>query len=227
MLYRHRDDSEAEAFIHELHRANILKKGQRVLDLACGNGRHVRMIHALGLNTTGLDISEPSIAEAKRLGSSGQHFVTGDMRNFTFPSPFDVVLNLFTSFGYFEKLEENASVIQCVARNLDNGGTFVIDYFNSVVVEAALPSSGNSSCDHTKFEFRKYKSGDFVIKEIDVEDNGEQHHFTERVQLLRREDLISMLNNVGLEVLHTFGNYRLENFNETVSDRLILVARKS
>ena len=105
VLYDHRNDDEARAFIAALIEHIGLKPGASVLDLCCGAGRHSRVIHELGYNTTGCDLSANSIATAKQFEQDGLGFFRHDMRD-PLPESYDAIFNLFTSFGYFENEED-------------------------------------------------------------------------------------------------------------------------
>ena len=115
-----------------------LKNGTEVLDLACGKGRHSRMLHALGMRVTGLDLSEQSIRDAAEYASDGLCFEVHDMRNPYLKQPFDVVFNLFTSFGYFDELEANESVLKSIHQMLSVNGELIIDFMNAKKVISQL-----------------------------------------------------------------------------------------
>jgi SAM-dependent methyltransferase len=83
MLYLHRNDHEAHFLIQNLVEKSILKRGEAVLDLACGNGRHSRYLAEMGLKVSGIDLSPEQIAEAKEQSSSEILYYVGDMRSFS------------------------------------------------------------------------------------------------------------------------------------------------
>ena len=99
VLYKNRDFSEAELFIDKLIQLIEPTKASRVLDLACGKGRHSIYLNKKGFDVTGIDLSEKSIACAKTAENETLHFYMHDMRKLFRTNYFDVVLNLFTSFG--------------------------------------------------------------------------------------------------------------------------------
>jgi len=109
-----------------------LKKGERVLDLCCGVGRHSIALARLGLSVTGLDLNESYLrrarARARRAGVEAS-FIRGDMRALRFASEFDAAVNIFTSFGYYDD-HTNLRVLQGVARALRPGGRFLIETMN-------------------------------------------------------------------------------------------------
>jgi SAM-dependent methyltransferase len=225
MLYRHRNDDEARFFIRNLIDQQILVEGFEVLDLACGNGRHSRFLADAGMFVTGMDLSESQIAEAKSQSSASISYFVGDMRSFDLGQKFDAILNLFTSFGYFETREENLQVLKCILRHMTENSVLVLDYFNAQVVRSSLPFKGETSNGSVTISFHKYEREDMVVKEIEVNDDNTIFHFQEKVQLISLENFTNLLNEAGFKVLHTFGTYSLEPFDTEQSDRLILIAK--
>ncbi len=224
ILYRHRNDDEARGFMQALMEKGVLPNKSDVLDLCCGNGRHSRFLAELGMNVTGIDISEQKIEEARTHSDSTIDFRVADMRDLNLSKAFDVILNLFTSFGYFDSRTDNLRVLNGIHGHLKPGGHFVLDYFNAGKVKAALPHRGGAMCGDVQIRFHKYEDVGMVIKDIEVKDGETIHHFREKVQLIEEPEFIKLLNEVGFEVLHIFGNYSLEPFQPIESDRLILIA---
>ena len=199
-----------------------LDKDDSVLDLACGKGRHSIFLNTLGYKVTGLDLSKNSIEHAKTHESNSLHFDVHDMRD-SYPTQFEVVLNLFTSFGYFEDEADNFKVIQTIKSSLKQNGIGVIDFMNSPVVIENLIAKNTYEAEGLKFELkRSYKDG-FITKDIEVKDADKTYHFKEKVQALTFQDFETMLSNAGLHLLDCFGNYKLDPFNSKTSERLILI----
>lgn len=225
LLYSHRDFREAEMFLDNLLRHIEIPKSSAVLDLGCGKGRHSIYLQGKGFDVTGIDLSVESIQEAKKHNSAGPDFVVADMRTFSLNRQFDCVMNLFTSFGYFDKIEDNLRVLNNVSNHLRPEGIFVLDYFNASSVRKHLPFSTEITRQGVHFEVHKYEEDEFVIKEIKVTDGSYKSTFLERVQLLSKEVLGQMLEESGLHINSTFGNYNLDPFIENDSDRLIIIAQ--
>src|SRR5690606_34846729 len=99
-LYQNRDEEEAAIFIEKLIAVTELKKGAKILDLACGKGRHSIQLNKLGFNVIGIDLSVNSIARAKKYENETLRFAVQDMREAIAGEKFDAIFNLFTSFGY-------------------------------------------------------------------------------------------------------------------------------
>ena len=224
-LYKKRDFVEAERFIKNLFQ--FLNPGEkaRVLDLACGKGRHAIFVNSLGYDTTGVDLSKNSIKHAKEFENETLRFFRHDMRDQLDQSNFDVVLNLFTSFGYFENKAENEQVIAAISASLKSDGYLVIDFFNANQVLANLVECEEIQRDELKFQISKEIIDGKVVKHIRFDDKGKSYHYQEKVQLLALKDFKHFLSQANFSIEHIFGNYDLEPFNNN-SDRLIIIAKK-
>lgn len=226
MLYRHRDEAEAARFLDNLMDALQLPQGKNILDLACGKGRHAIYLNQKGYQVTGIDLSEESIKLAKTSSTNGLSFFTADMRSFDLNSSFDAVLNLFTSFGYFDETAENERVLQRVNLHLKDRGLFVLDYFNPATI-CCKTNGGEIEMDGVKFRISKKIDSGHVIKEIHVIDGNHENKFMEKVQLFALKELQVMLKSNGFDFISVKGNYSLEEFNEQTSERMIIIAQKS
>lgn len=226
LLYRHRNYHEAEHFITNLFQYLQLVEHSKVLDLACGKGRHALQIHNLGNDVVGVDLSPQSIDAANNKAEKGLSFQTGDMRNLPFNNEFDVVVNLFTSFGYFKEEEDDKNVIRSVFKSLEVGGHLVLDYLNVEKVVATLSSPEKIIRDDISFNIEKSIKDGFIVKTIRFTDKQKNFEYTEHVKLITLSVFNKMFKECGFEVKATFGDYDLNDFDEAHSDRLILIAQK-
>jgi SAM-dependent methyltransferase len=223
-VYLHRDEEEAERLVALLAARGWIGKGERVLDLACGGGRHAEALRRRGVRVTGLDLSGLLLHSALRRG--GCCYVRGDMRSLPFADgAFDVVLNLFTSFGYFVKDGEHQRVLRAVTRVLPRGGRFVLDYLNAPAVRTTLvPHDERAFGDAVVVQDRSISpDGRFVEKSIHLGDHGRT--FTERVRLYERGELERMVREVGLRPVEALGDYD-GGPHGPGSPRVILMAEK-
>ena len=228
ILYGNRDQNEAGHFINNLLDYLGPSQNAHFLDLACGKGRHALEIANKGYTTTGIDLSENSIAEAKEIDHDLLSFHVGDMRHVHFPNQFDYIFNLFTSFGYFETSEGQKDTLRSIHEQLKNNGLLVIDYLNVFKAEKQISQNPTQSLtfDNTAFFTRKRVSNQFISKEIVVKTATDKHTFYEHVWRLNLKDFENLLLNSGFKIQTIFGDYELNNFSASTSDRLILVARK-
>lgn len=226
VLYKNRGHEEAAAFIDSLVQKLDIEEGARVLDLACGMGRHSVQLHQKGFKVVGLDLSNNSIASAKNFEKEGLHFETGDMRNFNLDLKFNAIFNLFTSFGYFETFEDNKRVLSNVYSHLKDEGFFVLDYFNALKVQSELIPFETKNFENIDFEISKKIEQDQIVKNIQFKAEGRDFDFTEKVQLIMPHLFETLLDQAGFQILHTFGNYHLEAFDALKSDRFITISKK-
>lgn len=225
ILYKSRNYQEAQLFIDNLESYLHLKKTDKILDLACGKGRHSIYLHSKGYSVTGIDLSKNSINYANQFSGKTLHFYVHDMREVFRTRAFDYVLNLFTSFGYFEDDNDNLKTIQAVAQSLKKGGRLVLDYMNSTKALKNLATYYEKEVEGIKFIITKSLENGFIIKNIDFEFEGKKYHFQERVKTIDFYEFHRYFEAVGLICEKTFGNYQLDDFDIEQSDRMIFVAR--
>lgn len=224
ILYKNRDYKEAEIFISNLVKHLTPTDQSRFLDLACGKGRHSIFLNSLGYDVTGVDLSENSIAYAKQFENNRLHFFTHDMRKPIKNDKFNYILNLFTSFGYFETEEDNQKTISAMAASLEKGGKIIIDFFNAHKVIACMVHTETKSIDGIDFHISKRLENGYIIKQIEFSDTGKAYRFYEKVQALKLSDFQKYFSRAGLGITAQYGNYLLHEFDEKQSDRLIFVA---
>ena len=134
------------------------RTGGDVLDLACGPGRHAIPLVQRGFNVTGVDRSPFLLQRAReRANEAGVavEWLEADMRTFRRPASFDLVLLLFTSFGFFRDDAENVGVLRNVAASLRPGGALVLDTMgkgnsspaSSILRRRMSPPTASSSTD--------------------------------------------------------------------------------
>ncbi|OXB03521.1 SAM-dependent methyltransferase [Flavobacterium oncorhynchi] len=222
ILYKDRNYREAQVFMDNLtHYLNLPEKA-KVLDLACGKGRHSIYLNQLGYNVLGADLSENSIAEANKNSNETLHFKVHDMRE-PFEEKFDAIFNLFTSFGYFESDDDNLTTLKAIKESLSEYGFAVIDFMNvNQVIETLVPEEVKT-VDEIDFHIKRYVEDGHIFKEIDFEDQGRKYHFTEKVKALTLKDFQDLMDEAGIFLLDIFGDYKLKKFHKTESERLIMI----
>ena len=222
ILYKERNDHEAQVFMDNITNYLNLPENAKVLDLACGKGRHSIYLNQLGYEVVGADLSENSIAEANKSENETLKFQVHDMRE-TFDDKFDAIFNLFTSFGYFENDEDNLTTLKAMKESLTEYGFAVIDFMNvNQVIDNLVPEEVKN-VENIDFHIKRYVSDGHIYKEIDFEDQDQKFHFTEKVKALTLQDFEAMMEEAGIYLLDIFGDYKLKRFHKTESERLIMI----
>ena len=227
LLYKERDQQEADLFIKNL--ITFLKPSPQsfMLDIACGKGRHAIALNKMGFTVTGFDLSEKNIKTAKKFENSTLDFYVHDMRRPFMVNYYDIIFNLFTSFGYFEKERENKAVLENIYNALKPKGLFVLDYANMEKALHCLSQDHEVKKDNIVFRISKSISKEgFLVKQITVEDGGKQLNFEEQIKVFTMAELTKYVETAGFEIVSIFGDYKLGQYNAKESDRLILICKK-
>ncbi|MFH1196532.1 MAG: class I SAM-dependent methyltransferase [bacterium] len=227
-VYGHRNEKDAEKFL------NLVLKfidipGALVLDAACGAGRHSIALAKKGFNVTAFDLSRALLRIATRNSISENvsvKFFNADLRNVSLKKKFHLIINAFTSFGYFETDEENFSFIRNAFDYLLDDGKFILDYFNSDYLQRNLTAYSEKISEGKIIVERRSIVDDRVVKEIEIRNGSSNKIFYESVKLYSPDRLLKKLEEIGFGILCIYGNYNGEIFNQTNSERMILICGK-
>jgi len=224
ILYKHRDYSEARNFIDNIIEYLDLKKGSKILDLACGIGRHSIYLDEIGFKVVGTDKSPNNIKRAKASQNQSLSFLQMEMIDNT-NHKYDGIFNLFTSFGYVNH-DYNLKTIKNIERQLKDNGTIIIDFMNTLFVKNNLVIEETKVIDDLNFKIKRRSDGKHIYKEIKFNDKKD-YFFQEKVMDLSLNDFENYLKRYSLKVIKTFGDYNLNEFDIKNSERLIMVIKKS
>tara|TARA_B110000914_G_scaffold224516_1_gene242475 strand:+ start:621 stop:1364 length:744 start_codon:yes stop_codon:yes gene_type:complete len=227
MLYKNRNDEEAHFFMKNLINYLTIKANSKVLDLACGKGRHAVFLNQQKLDVVGVDLSGESIVHAKQFENDSLHFDVHDMRVIYKENTFDYVFNLFTSFGYFKDDNENQKAVSSMEKMLNEKGVLVIDFLNATKTINNLVQKEEKLIDGIQFNISRRVEDGFIVKQIAFTDKGKDFSFEERVKALKLKDFQQFFDKTKLELVEVFGNFALEKYEEENSDRLIMILRKA
>jgi SAM-dependent methyltransferase len=225
-LYNNRDYTEAESFITKLTADLQLPQNSRIIDLACGKGRHSVFLNQLGYDVLGLDLSRHSIEFDKQFENKTLKFNVHDMRSPIDADPVEAVFNLFTSFGYFDRENDDQKVFQSVYDVLKPGGFFVLDYLNEEYVRKNIIPEFVTKRGDIEFRINKKIEGRHIVKDIRFEADGKSHHFFEKVKLHTLEAINSYASDCGFERIKIWGDYQLNEFEKETSLRCINLFKK-
>ena len=224
ILYKHRDYSEARNFIDNIIEYLDLKKGSKILDLACGIGRHSIYLDEIGFKVVGTDKSPNNIKRAKASQNQSLSFLQMEMIDNT-NHKYDGIFNLFTSFGYVNH-DYNLKTIKNIERQLKDNGTIIIDFMNTLFVKNNLVIEETKVIDDLSFKIKRRSDGKHIYKEIKFNDKKD-YFFQEKVMDLSLKDFENYLIKYNLKIIKTFGDYNLNEFDIENSERLIMVIKKS
>ncbi len=233
-VYSHRDNDEAAHCIHTILSLSGLDlknpESLSVLDIACGAGRHALELARLGYRVTGNDLSPFLLEEARKSAMNSLvslKLTCCDMRNIPSSGHYDLVVQLFTSFGYFDLKEDDQLVLNRAYGALQHGGWYVLDLLNPVHLAGNLVShSHRMAGELTIIEDRAF-DGDRITKTMNItHPQGKTTTFSESVRLYSKEEIIAMLQKEGFTIKSIVGNYQGEHFMKTDSPRMIVFCRK-
>ncbi|MCE1164606.1 MAG: class I SAM-dependent methyltransferase [Bacteroidetes bacterium] len=227
-LYSHRNEKEARDLINLIQRNVQIDSGSKVLDVCCGSGRHSLEMARRGYDVTGIDLSRYLISEAKKSHRKSEErglkarFLIRDMKNFSFVHKFDAAINVFSSFGYFEKNSDNIKVFRNISGSLKKDGCFVFDFLNEGYVRKALVPYDEEMHNGIKIIQKRHITDGFVYKDIIIGKSV----YSERIRLYRFSAIKGMLKETGFKILCVFGDYLGNKFHSINSKRLIIFSKK-
>jgi ubiquinone/menaquinone biosynthesis C-methylase UbiE len=224
IVYKHRDFGGARREVEQMIDWLDLPAGAKVLDLCCGMGRHSLALLDAGFEVTGVDLSEVLLREARaQEGAAQVTWIRSDMRELPLAGGFDAVVNLFTSFGYFEEDGEQVKVLREIFRMLKPGGKFIIDFLNpAYVIRHLVPHSTREDGKNLIDESRRIEDG-YVKKDIilTAKPDGAPRYYHERVKLYSLEKFQEMLEKAGLQLESVHGSYDESAYDAETSKRMI------
>ncbi len=230
LVYPHRDDHEASRVAQSL--APLLGGRSPVIDVACGNGRYMAAFARAGMHVYGVDLSPYLLADAVASRSLRGCVVLADMRSLPLrDGAAGAVINMFTSFAYFETDADNVRVMHEASRVIAPGGIFLMDFLNARVLEREIgdgrPSTRRERGATIEERREIVEGGRVLVKRVQVRGEGrEPLDYSERLRLYRDDDLVAMAEGAGLVRTALFGDYRLAPFEPCSSPRVILVCEK-
>lgn len=227
LLYKNRDEREAENFVLNLIQRLQLKSDAKILDVACGTGRHAINFHKQGFDVTGIDLSKNSIAQALQHETKGLHFEQWDMRQVYRKDYFDVVVNLFSSFGYLPSDKDNLIAFEAIAANLKQQGKLVLDFLNVNLAIKQLKHKETIMRNHTEFHIHKFIEDGYILKNIQFNDENDiPHEYQEKLRIIHLNEFQELCQHAGLTIKSTWGDYQLNDYDITHSPRLILYCER-
>lgn len=225
-VYSHRDENDADRLTKLILDNVTLPPGSKILDAGCGAGRHVLKFSEAGFKTFGFDLSINLLKQAKQnLIKNGKevNLFRSDVREAYVKKEFNMVLNLFTSFGYFDSDEENFLFIKNAVNFLLPEGYYVLDYFNKDYLENNLVKESEREVGKYIVKEERKIVEDRIVKHIVIRYNGTKKEFKESVKIYEPSTLIEIFSESGYTLHKLFGNYDGDDFNGLKSERFIAI----
>ncbi len=223
----HRTEAEVDGVEKILH----LRKTSRILDLACGAGRHSIELAKRGYEVTGVDLSKALLEEARAAASRegvDVAFDHRDMRDLHYRAEFDAVINMFSSFGYFEVAEDDRKVLAAVARAVKPRGKFLMERFNRESLAYELPLQGWRVLDDGSVVLQEdtfdVLRGRYDTRQIVIDRNGTREHLGS-VRAYTLQELKDLMDAAGLYIHRVLGGLDLSPY-QARSRRLVIYAVK-
>lgn len=227
VLYQNRNDEEAEFFIDNICAHLRIPIEANLLDVACGKGRHAIYLNKKGYRVTGIDLSPASIAAAQLFKNDRLQFDVHDIREVFRPAEFDIALNLFTSFGYFDTYDEHVNALKALSQSLKPNGLLILDYLNTEKAIQSLNRKEVKQLDGIDFHISREIVSDRIVKHIHFQDQAHEYTFQERVKAFTYADFEDLFTRSGFKIMECFGDYSLNQFDPKTANRLIFICQKT
>lgn len=223
--------TNAPAEVENMIKLLDITASSQVLDLCCGIGRHTLEFARRGFAITGVDRTAAYLKKAKKQAGQerlGIEFIQSDMRDFKRPGSFDIVLNLFTSFGYFEDPEDDRKVIENIYESLKPGGKALLEMMGKEVLARIFRERDWGEEDgHLLLQERKLSQnwGWIEVRWILIKDNRRiEHNMSHR--LYSAVELSALLAKVGFSNIQVYGDLEGNEYNQQAK-RLLMIAQKA
>ena len=207
-----------------------LRPGMTLLDMCCGYGRHSIPLALMGLRVTGVDYSAAQIREARRRAKACGamvDWVRGDGREFRSRRRYDRVINMFTSFGYFEKEADDETLLRRMADALKPGGRLCLDiihrdyYVRNFHPTMSMETDAGQVVDSNRLDFT---TGRIETRRV-VYGPRRPVRYGFSIRLYTAREVVLMAQRVGLDVLNLYGTQDKRSISAEVP-RLIMIASR-
>jgi len=225
-VYSHRDEDEAKLLIKFILSQISIPRNAVVLDAACGAGRHSKIFLENNYKVIGFDLSKTLLKIANKSTDLNANFICADLRRICFKQKFDLIVNLFTSFGYFNDDSENLLFVKSAFKMLKDNGYYVFDYLNPVYIENNLVPFSKSIKNNREIIEEREIIGGRVEKLISIKSNSGTRKYKESVKLYSYNEIESMFSKIGFNIQKSFGDYSGNEFNESKSNRMLIILKK-
>lgn len=230
ILFSQRRLTDAPAEVDRIVSLLRIDPGAKILDLCCGVGRHSLELARRGYNVTGVDRTQFYLEKASKQAEAeglNLEFIRDDMRKFCRKGAFDVIMNLYTSFGYFESLEEDRRVVKNVCHSLKPGGLFLMEMMGKeVLARIFLERSWREEEGMIILEERKLgKNWDWIDNRWIIFKGNRRTEFKVSHRLYSAVELSTLLGECSFTQIDVYGGLEGNPYDHTAR-RLVVVAHK-
>jgi len=207
-----------------------LSSESKVLDLCCGIGRHTLHFSRLGYQVTGVDITNAYLDLAKETAEReylNPEFIQSDMRSFIRPESFDLIVNLCTSFGYFDEIDDDILVLQNCFNSLKPGGRMVIEILGKEVIAATFQEYQEATYDDFKVVSTSRIIKNWTVLECTrrIVSNDREQEIVAYHRLYSASELTAHLDYIGFRNIKVFGSFNGTPYNQRAKS-LVVIAEK-
>jgi SAM-dependent methyltransferase len=230
VLFNQQRRLRAKAEVERVEKLLHIKEQVRILDLCCGNGRHSLELSQRGFEVIGVDRTTAYIEEARSEAEKrglAVGFVVGDMREYCAPNSFDIVMNLFGSFGYFEDPDDDRQVVENMYASLRPGGRFLIETMGKEILARDFQEKDWDEADDLLILSEKKVSqnwGRIETRWIVIR-GTERTEYRVSVRSYSAVELSSLLAACGFANVQVYGSLDGTEYDQA-AQRLVVVGRK-
>ena len=230
MMFTQQRLANTPAEVEQIINLLDIRPEAKILDLCCGIGRHSLEFTRRGFQVTGVDRTQRYLSQAtEQANREGLHveFIQDDMRTFCRPDTYDAVINMSTSFSYFEDPDEDRQVIANVYHSLKSGGSFILETHGKETLARIFQEKNWEEIDGTLVLYQRQPTRNWGWMEnrwIMIKDNKRsEYHVSHR--LYSATELVGMMTETGFARVDVYGDLSGSPYDH-IARRLVLVARK-
>ena len=230
ILFNQQRQSGAKMEVEQVVNLLRIRQNDRILDLSCGTVRHSLELARQGFDVVGVDRTTSFIKKAKQQAEEESlkvELVVGDMREYRQPKSFDIVMNLFGSFGYFEDPDDDRQVVKNMYASLRSGGRFLIETMGKEIAAREFQERDWSEEGDTLVlaerkphqNWRRIRTRWIVIK------GNQRAEHTVSVRSYSAVELSSLLLDCGFVDVQVYGDLEGRDYDQGAK-RLVVIGAK-
>jgi SAM-dependent methyltransferase len=230
ILFNQHRQSNAKVEVEKVVSLLKIRQNDRILDLCCGAGRHSLELARQGFDVVGVDRTTSFIEKAKQEAGKSNlrvEFVVGDMREYCQPNSFNIVMNLFGSFGYFEDPDDDWQVVKNMYASLYSGGKFLIETMGKEILARRFQERDWSEEGDTLVlaERKPHQNWSRIQTRWIVIKGNQRVEHTVSVRSYSAVELSSLLHDCGFASVQVYGDLEGLDYDQGAK-RLVVIGTK-